>query len=194
MKHKRAAGTIVMAAFVALAVAAPAATADTARELPLTKKQMLAASIRLSDVPASFSDDPSRSFSYSGPDHTAPFEMCVDKDGHKVFGPRPAQRANASIGLSQTGSGSNITAAEAVSTDIYGYRSTAKADKAWRALQAARARCAPTLTKPLDYNGVSIDILVVQTLADSKAYKGKRASPTNRTSRPRSPAARPRRS
>lgn len=169
MSLLRHTASVAGAGALVLALGVPVASAG---DLPLTQDQMLQASIRLADVPASFSDDPTRSPSYSGPRDTEPFEMCVDKDGHKVFGPRPVQRANVSIGLSQTGSGSDITAARAVSTDIYGYQSTTRAAKAWKAVSEARARCERQVNKPMDFNGVSIDIEVVQTLVTSRAYRG----------------------
>lgn len=160
-------------ATAALGASLTAATADTPAT-PLTERQLQAASLQLADVPRSFSDDPQYESSYSQPGHTARFEMCVDKDGHKVFGRRPLQRENATVALSQTGSGENITAARVVSTDIYGYRSADAARSAWKQLKQDRSRCEPDLVKNLPFQGVAIDIHVEQTIKQLGRHRGSR--------------------
>ncbi len=166
----KVAGAVTGAA-VLLSAATPAVGSVSP---PLTQPQLQRAALQLSDVPASFSDDPSYEASYSGPGHTSRFEMCVDKDGHKVFGRRPLQRQNATVELSHTGSGDNITAARVVSSDIYGYRNKATAQRVWQRMKRDRARCEPQLDKNLPFQGVTIDIHVTQTVKTLARVKGSR--------------------
>ena len=141
---------------------APATSAGAATVYPLTKNGLYSASLRVSDVPASFGSNLKRSLSYTSGSKTKQFEMCVDSNGKKVFGARPLQHANSSIPLSQTGSGSNITASVAVSSDIYGYSSRAAAQKKWKALKKATSRCATKINKPIDVSGASVNANVYQ--------------------------------
>lgn len=165
------AASAATAGAVLVAVAAPALGA---MRPPLTEQQLQQASMQLADVPSSFSDDPSYEWSYSRPGHTSRFEMCVDKDGHKVFGAKPLQRQNATVELSHTGSGNDITAARVVSTDIYGYRSQKVAQRVWHRMKKDRARCEPQLDKNLPFQGVTIDIHVTQTIKILGRLKGSR--------------------
>jgi hypothetical protein len=98
--------------------------------------------------------------------------MCVDKDGHKVFGRTPVQRANSAISLYQQGSGSDISATRSVSSDIYSYATKAKAKAAWRALLAAKKRCAPTAGTTLPFQGVNVDVEATQQLKTSQVSSG----------------------
>lgn len=155
---------VAAVASTALAVhgVVPAQAANSSTKLPLTKGGMYSASLRASDVPASFGNNLDRALSYTSGSATEQFEMCVDKNGNKVFGARPAQHANSSIPLSQTGAGNNITATVAVSSDIYGYASTKSATKHWKQLKKATSRCAKQLNKPIDVSGVSVNANVYQ--------------------------------
>jgi hypothetical protein len=151
------------------AIAAPAASA-----LPYSKAQLLKDSLQVGDVPASFfvNKPKTRELSYSVQPNTKPFEMCVDKDGHKVFGRTPAQRANSAISLYQQGSGSDISATRSVSSDIYSYATAAKAKAAWKALLDAKKRCAPKAGTTLPFQGVNVDVEATQQLKTSKSSGG----------------------
>ena len=117
--------TAGLVVFGVSALAVPANAGDATAAFPLTQAGMASASLRASDIPKALAKDPKRSLSYTTVPKTHQFEMCVDKNGKKVFGARPLQHENSSVVLSQTGSGDNITATVAVSSDIYGYSSTA---------------------------------------------------------------------
>ena len=161
-------------AAVLVVAALSAIAAPTASALPYSKAQLLKDSLQVGDVPASFfvNKPKTRELSYSAKPNTKPFEMCVDKDGHKVFGVAPAQRANSAISLYQQGSGSDISATRSVSTDIYAYATKAKAKTAWKALLAAKKRCAPTAGTTLPFQGVNVDVEATQELKTSKVSSG----------------------
>ncbi len=171
MKNALAKMTAVLAATGA--VVAGVGPAQAVHLVP-SPAELQSASLQLSDVPPSFSDDPKWESSYTGPGDTRRYEMCVDKDGHKVFGTPPQQHENATVALDQTGSGENITAAKVVSSDIYAYRTRRVAHRAWRDLRKARARCAPTISKPMDFDGVMIDVEVTQAIRGLPRYHGSR--------------------
>lgn len=155
--------------------ASPAHAGGVNPGLPLTEKGMAWASLRASDVPASFTKNPKRSLSYQTTPKTAPFEMCVDKNGNKVFGAKSVQHENSSIPLSQTGSGDNITASVAVSSDIYGYVSVKSAKKKWKALKKATSRCAKAVNTPVAVAGDMVKANVEQqkkTLAKAHGFEG----------------------
>lgn len=120
------------------------------------------ASLQLSDIPAYLSRDPSREFAFSKAPATDPFEMCVDKQGEKVFGKAPTARANAAITLQETKTASGIDAVRVISSDIYDYGSRSKAKKAWRKLVRATSRCAPKAGKKVDVAGQTVDAEAVQ--------------------------------
>ena len=161
--------TAVLVVAALSAIAAPSASA-----LPYSKAQLLKDSLQVSDVPSSYfiNKPKTRELSYSAKPNTNPFEMCVDKDGHKVFGGTPAQRANSAISLYQVGSGSDISATRSVSTDIYAYATKAKAKTAWKALLAAKKRCAPTAGTTLPFQGVNVAVEATQELKTSKVWNG----------------------
>lgn len=119
-------------------------------------------SIQLSDIPSYLSKDPSREFAFARAPATNPFEMCVDKQGEKVFGKAPSARANASITLQQTQTPSGIDAIRVISSDIYDYGSRSKAKKAWRKLVRATSRCAGKTGKKVDLAGQTVDAEAVQ--------------------------------
>lgn len=157
-----------------LVAALSAIAAPAARALPYSKAQLLKDSLQVGDVPASFfvNKPKERATAYSVQPNTNRFEMCVDKDGHKVFGVAPAQRANSAISLYQVGSGSDISATRSVSSDIYAYATTAKAKAAWRALLAAKRRCAPKAGTTVPFQGVNVDVEATQQLKTSKVSSG----------------------
>ncbi|MBJ7244726.1 MAG: hypothetical protein JHD03_07945 [Solirubrobacteraceae bacterium] len=162
--------TAVLVVAALSAIAAPSASA-----LPYSRDQLLKDSLQVSDVPSSyFINKPKmRELSYSVQPNTNRFEMCVDKDGHKVFGGAPAQRANSAISLYQQGSGSDISATRSVSTDIYAYATKAKAKAAWKALRrSAKKSCAPTAGTTLPFQGVNVAVEATQELKTSKVSSG----------------------
>ena len=161
--------TAVLVVAALSAIAAPSASA-----LPYSKAQLLKDSLQVSDVPSSYfiNKPKTRALSYSVQPNTNRFEMCVDKDGHKVFGRTPVQRANSAISLYQQGSGSDISATRSVSSDIYSYATTAKAKAAWKALLAAKKRCAPKAGTTLPFQGVNVDVEATQQLKTSKVSSG----------------------
>ena len=156
--------TAVLVVAALSAIAAPSASA-----LPYSKAQLLKDSLQVNDVPSSYfiNKPKTRELSYSAKPNTKPFEMCVDKDGHKVFGVAPAQRANSAISLYQQGSGSDISATRSVSTDIYAYATKAKAKAAWKALLAAKKRCAPKAGTSLPFQGVNVESKVALAAGNS---------------------------
>jgi len=123
----------------------------------------------VADIPSSYfvNQPKTRSTSYSVAPQTNRFEVCVDKDGKKVFGGTPLQRANASASLYQQGSGENITATRSASSDIYTYAARARARAAWRALVKATARCAPTAGTTQTFQGVTVDVVAKQKVRSS---------------------------
>ncbi len=143
----------------AIGVAAPATAGDVG--LPLTKAQMLSASLQLSDVPSSFSDDPSWETAYGKGSKTFRFEMCVDKDGEKVFGARPAQQMNSTVTLVEKFDDDGEPVKQrVVSSDIYGYKSASAAKKAWKKLNQATKRCAKKINEPFDI-GDDFELLAI---------------------------------
>jgi hypothetical protein len=169
MMKLKSSTTAVLVVAALSAVAAPSASA-----LPYSKAQLLKDSLQVSDVPSSYfiNKPKTRELSYSVQPNTNRFEMCVDKDGHKVFGRTPVQRANSAISLYQQGSGSDISATRSVSSDIYSYATKAKAKAAWRALLAAKKRCAPTAGTTLPFQGVNVDVEATQQLKTSQVSSG----------------------
>jgi hypothetical protein len=168
-----AAAGLVVAGMSASAV--PANAGDVVAAFPLTEAGMASASLRASDIPKALATNPKRSLSYHAVPKTHQFEMCVDKNGKKVFGAKPVQHENSSVVLSQTGSGDNITATVAVSSDIYGYSSTTSAKKKWKALKKATSRCAPAVNAPVTVTGDIVKANVTQqkkTLAKTHGYEG----------------------
>ncbi len=164
MAAVRAATTLAVAGLIC-AVGAPAAAAA-----PYSKAKLLAASLQAADVPSAFfiNQPKSRSTSYSRVPQTKRFEICVDKDGNKVFGSTPSQRANSSVSLYQQDSGSDIPARDrSASSDIYTYASHARARAAWRALVKATERCAPTAGTTRSFQGVTVDVLATQQVRSS---------------------------
>ena len=163
MTTARAATTLAVAGLIC-AVGAPAAAAA-----PYSKAKLLAASLQAADVPGAFfvNQPKSHSTSYSRAPQTKRFEICVDKDGNKVFGSAPIQRANSSVSLYQQGSGSDITATRSASSDIYTYASHARTRAAWRALAKATERCAPTAGTTRSFQGVTVDVLATQKVRSS---------------------------
>lgn len=164
----------------ATAVLTIMATATPATALPAgdyssaLKKELTAASLRVADLPTSFSKKPKRSVSYSKAPHTDPFEMCVDKNGEKVFGAAARQHLNSSISLSQSGTGDNVSASVAVSSDTYVYPSVRSASKRWRALKKGTRQCAPRINKPIDVSGASIKAIVHQRTKSTRPSTGGR--------------------
>jgi len=149
--------TLGAAAMVAsgISLAVPATAGDV--RLPLTESQLRSASLKISDVPRSFSDNPSRTLAYAKGANTNRFEMCVDSDGEKVFGARPAQRMNSTVSLAEEldADGSPIKQ-RVVSSDIYGYTSVAVAKKSWKKLTKATKRCAKVINKPFQQGDLKI--------------------------------------
>ena len=149
------------------AIAAPSASA-------YSPARLLNDSLQVGDVPTSFfvNKPKQRATSYVEQPNTKRFEMCVDKDGRKVFGLAPAQHANAAISLYQQGPDTDIRATRSVSSDIYGYANTAKAKAAWKALLAAKHRCAPKAGTTRPFMGVTVDVEATQQLKTSKSSGG----------------------
>lgn len=158
----RRATLVLCASVTATGLMASVIPASAAAGLPLTRGGMISASLRVSDIPKAFGQNLTAAISYTATPSTRPFEMCVDKNGRKVFGVRPLQHANSSVPLSQRGSGSNITSSVSVSSDIYGYASARVADARWASLLRATARCAPTVRTAVPAQGVSVGVLVRQ--------------------------------
>ena len=167
--------TAGLVVFGVSALAVPANAGDATAAFPLTQAGMASASLRASDIPKALAKDPKRSLSYTTVPKTHQFEMCVDKNGKKVFGAGPPRHKNIAVVLSQRGSGENIPATVAVSSDIYGYSSTASAKKKWKALKKATSRCAPTVNAPVTVTGDLVQANVAQqkkTLAKTHGYEG----------------------
>ena len=164
---KRVLGALVIFGSLTLALPAAGTAADS-------RERLDRASLQLSDIPAYLSKDPSREFSFSRAPATNPFEMCVDKDGRKVFGTAPSTRANAAITLEQTKTASGIDAVRVVSSDIYAYRSRSGAKKAWRKLVRATSRCAGKAGKKVDVAGQRVDAEAVQKVRPLEKGTGKR--------------------
>ncbi|NQU37100.1 MAG: hypothetical protein HQ526_05815, partial [Actinobacteria bacterium] len=127
----------------------------------------------INDVPGSFSKNPSRSLDYAKGANTFRFEMCVDANGDKVFGKKPAQEMNSTVSLLEEldGDGEPIKQ-RVVSSDIYGYTSARAAKKAWNKLNKARTRCAKKINEPFDLPGVSLSAIVKQKTAALKTTNG----------------------
>ncbi|MFM8520290.1 MAG: hypothetical protein ACKOB2_07850 [Solirubrobacterales bacterium] len=160
-------GAVVLMPLLALVIPALAPAAES-------EKQLDRASLQLSDIPSYLSKDPSREFAFSRAPATNPFEMCVDKQGRKVFGAAPSTRANAAITLQDTKTASGIDAVRVVSSDIYAYRSRSKAKQAWRKLVRATSRCAGKAGKKVDVAGQEVDAEAVQKVRPLRKGTGKR--------------------
>lgn len=157
---RRALATALLAS-AACAIAPGVASADWYFPTALEE-----ASLQVSDVPASFfvNGARERQLSYASGSKTRRFEACVDKDGNKVFGARPRQHENSMVTLYQVGSGADTRATRAVSSDIYAYRSRSEALRAWKALNAARSRCAPKAGTKVPFQGIDVEVDARQEL------------------------------
>lgn len=155
----------------AIGLAAPAVAGDAG--LPHSKSQLLSASLKVSDVPSSFSDDPSRETDYAKGSKTFRFEMCVDSNGEKVLGKKPIQEMNSTVSLVEKldPDGEPIKQ-RVVSSDIYGYSSANAAKKAWKKLNKATKRCAAKINEPFDLPGVSLSAIVKQKVKPLSTSNG----------------------
>ncbi len=156
-------------ATAACAVAPGAALADW--YFPTTLES---ASLRVSDVPASFfvNGARERQLSYASGSKTKRFEACVDKDGNKVFGARPGQHENSVVELYREGTGSDVKAERVVSSDIYAYASRGAARKAWKQLNRDRRRCAPKAGTKVPFQGVDVEVEALQELRTLRTSSG----------------------
>jgi len=134
---------------------------------------MQRASLQLSDIPNSFSKNPSRTTDYDKGAGAFPFEICVDSKGDKVFGKRPAQEMNSTVSLVEKLDPAGDPIKQRVaSSDIYGYTSPKAAKKAWKKLNKATKRCAKNINEPFDLPGVTLSAVVKQKVKSLKTSNG----------------------
>ncbi len=157
-----------------LAAAAAALAPAGALAAPYSRAELEKASLQVSDVPGSFfvNGARERQLSYSSGSKTKRFEACVDKDGNKVFGTRPAQRENSVVELYREGSGEDVKAERVVSSDIYVYASRANALKAWKQLNRDRRRCAPKAGTKVPFQGIDVEVEALQELKTLRSSSG----------------------
>lgn len=158
----------------ALVFALVATSGPDTSSAAISKKRLNQASLRLADIPRYLSKSPSREFGVTRKPGTSPFEMCVDGKGRKVYGKKPAVRANASITLQQTKTASGIDAVRVISSDIYAYPSRPKAKQAWKRLVRATSRCARKTGKMVDIAGQKAEAEAVQKVRALHPGSGKR--------------------
>lgn len=153
-------------AAILFATAATALAPTGALAAPYARATLERASLQVSDVPGSFfvNGARERQLSYASGSKTERFEACVDKDGNKVFGSRPDQHENSVVELYRDGSGDDIKAERAVSTDIYAYSSRTAAVRAWKRLNRARSRCAAKAGTSVPFQGVDVEVEALQEL------------------------------
>lgn len=165
---KRTLTAIILAGVTSIGFVANAAAR------PYTEGEMKHDSLRVSDVPDSYfvNQPKQRALAYTAVPNTKQFEMCVDKDGHKVFGDAPAGHENSSIFLQQNGEGADATKVLAVSSDIYTYASKTATKTAWSNLKTATSRCAATAGTQVPIGDKElVDVTATQTITPL-AWKG----------------------
>ncbi|MCB0917577.1 MAG: hypothetical protein KDC39_03290 [Actinobacteria bacterium] len=152
MSHRTAVigATLVIAVGMACGTPATAGGGDT---LPLTKRQMRQASMQLSDIPDSFSEDPHRTTKYAQGVDATRFDICVNDRAKKVLGKRPAEEMDATIMLKEAADSRGNFEERAVISDIYGYTSMKTARRAWKRLDRAADGCAAAVTEDTTVRG-----------------------------------------
>ncbi len=147
-----------------IAAASPSNAGDS--PLPLTESQMRQASMKLRDIPDSFSNDPQRSTEYEQGADAARFEICIDDNASKVFGKPPVQDMDATVMLKDSSDSMDNFKQRATRSDIEGYSSTKAAQKSWKKLVKATDRCAKKVTENTDVEGQPATAKIKQKVAD----------------------------
>lgn len=163
-------GTVAVIGAGGVVAGAPASAGDSA--LPLTESQLRSASMQLSDIPNSFSKNPKRTTDYAQGGDTFRFETCIDENGDKIFGKKPAQEMNATVTLKESPDTSDNLKQRATSSDIYGYKSASAARKAWKKLGKATDGCAAKVSEDLDFGDLTGSAKVKQKVADVATSNG----------------------
>lgn len=169
MRARRVVAPIIIAVAVGLV---PIATAAAS---PYTEKEMVHASLRASDVPKSYfvNQTPSRDLAYTGSPNAKHFEMCVDKDGNKVWGDAPVAHENATVVMEQVGEGADTQKLLAITSDIYTYKGKDAAQQAWKNLKKATKQCAPSAGTQVPVGDKEmVDVIATQTITTLKKHNG----------------------
>lgn len=138
----------------------------------LSKQELKKSGLRIGDVPSNLYDKkPKRDLFYAkGAKASAP-DLCVKGDGETRYGKQPKSYAKSLIGLEEKLE--NLTFTE-TNSDIYQYKNTKKAYKAYKGIQRIAKKCVSKVKYKFDEDGASGTILIKGTTSKQSSFNGVR--------------------